>query len=235
MSQSTTAAAAKVLSITTGCQPAYLSAVKDAVSRVLRGVVIAVPTDTIYGLACNADCDDAVKKLYEIKERQLTNRLAICVADISDIYKWCHVNVTQQLLQRLLPGQVTLVFERQNSLNEKFNAGSKTIAVRIPDSDFIRSVCRQAACPLALTSANISASASCLAVEEFSELWPLIDRVYDAGPLHEQEPQRLGSTIVDLTSAGHYSIKRKGCAYSTVISVLSQFDLHPKPDSVPSN
>ena len=217
---------AKVLPLVS---PALPAAVRDAVSRIVRGAVIAVPTDTIYGLACDAHSDEAVKQLYQIKKRVTTNPVAICVADISDIYKWCRVTVSRQLLQLLLPGQVTLVFERLEVLNKNLNPACRTIGVRIPDSDFVRGVCRESARPIALTSANISASESCLTVQEFSALWPLIDRVYDAGPLHEQDPQRLGSTIVDLSSPGHYCIRRQGCAHSAVVTVLSQFDLCPKP------
>lgn len=223
-------AVAKVLPLVSGSSAASLPAIRDAVSRILRGAVIAVPTDTIYGLACSALCDDAVRQLYQIKKRVTTNPVAICVADISDIYKWCRVTVCQQLLQLLLPGQVTLVFERLDSLNRNLNPASRTIAVRIPDNDFVRGVCRESAHPLALSSANISASESCLTVEEFSALWPQIDRVYDGGPLHRQDPQRLGSTIVDLSAPGQFTIRRTGCAHSAVLKVLSQFHLSPKHD-----
>lgn len=216
---------AKVLTLVSGSSAASLSAVRDAVTRIRKGAVIAVPTDTIYGLACDAHSDDAVKQLYQIKKRPATNPLAICVADISDIYKWCHVTVCQQLLQLLLPGQVTLVFERLENLSKNLNPESRTIAVRIPDSDFVRCVCRESDVPLALSSANISASESCLSVDEFASLWPLIDRVYDGGPLHRQDPQRLGSTIIDLSKSGHFTIRRKGCAHSAVLTALSQFNL----------
>jgi tRNA threonylcarbamoyl adenosine modification protein (Sua5/YciO/YrdC/YwlC family) len=199
------------------------------VARIRKGAVIAVPTDTIYGLACDAHSDDAVRQLYRIKQRPASNPLAICVADISDIYKWCRVTVSQQLLQLLLPGQVTLVFERLENLNKNLNPDSRTIAVRIPDCDFVRSVCRESAVPLALSSANISASESCLSVEEFSSLWPQIDRVYDAGSLHRNDPLRLGSTIIDLSKSGHFTIRRDGCAHSAVVTALCQFNLISLP------
>lgn len=220
----------KVLPLVTGTATAALPAVRDAVSRITRGSVIALPTDTIYGLACDASCDQAVQRMYEVKKRSVANPLAVCVADISDIYKWCRVTVCDELLHSLLPGQVTLVFERLENLSKNLNPQCKTVAIRIPDHDFVRSVCRLSGRPLALTSANISAGESCLSVQEFSHLWPLVDRVYDGGPLNHQDPQRLGSTIVDLSSHGKYIIRRKGCAHSLVLKVLSQFHLSPGSD-----
>lgn len=202
------------------------SAVKDAVAHVLKGSVIAVPTDTLYGLACSAFCDEAISRLYAVKQRSAASPLAICVADISDIYKWCHVSVSRELLESLLPGPVTVVFERSVHLNKRLNPDCRKIAVRIPDHDFVRSIVRNTNVPLALTSANISAEQSCLSVNEFSHLWSQIDAVFDGGPLHDKDPERLGSTVVDFSVEGKCLIGRKGCALPLVTKILSEFKVN---------
>lgn len=203
------------------------SAVRLAVNLLENGSVIAVPTDTIYGLACCANNEEAVAKLYQIKKRNLVKPLAICVANVDDVYKWCNVGAPSSLLSQLLPGQVTLVFERSTNLNSTLNPDHSSIGVRVPGCKFIRSVSRELGQPLALTSANVSNEEASLRVEEFAELWHHLEGVFDAGSLASLDPQRLGSTIVDLSQAGRYSILRRGCAESLVTQVLSQYNLLP--------
>ena len=203
------------------------SAVELAVNLLRKSSVIAVPTDTIYGLACCASSKEAVAKLYQIKKRNLVKPLAICVANVDDVYKWCNVNVPSSLLSQLLPGQVTLVFERSINLNSSINPDHSSIGVRIPGCQFIRSVSQKLGQPLALTSANVSNEEASLKVEEFSKLWPHLQGVFDAGSLASLDPHRLGSTIVDFSQTGRYSILRRGCAESLVSQVLSQHHLLP--------
>ncbi|XP_061675247.1 yrdC domain-containing protein, mitochondrial [Syngnathoides biaculeatus] len=182
------------------------------------GHVVAVPTDTIYGLACLAQNSGAVRKIYEIKGRNEQKPLAICVGEIHDIYKYCKVNVKEALLSDLLPGPVTLVLERSEILNNELNPFTSLVGVRIPDCGFIRRLCQMCAEPLALTSANVSAQNSTVAVHEFQDLWPKLAVVVDGGPIGDQS--RLGSTVVDLSAQGRYRIIRAGCAFSSTVDVL---------------
>ena len=199
------------------------SAVEQAVNLVKKGSLIAVPTDTIYGIACDAQSTTGVQSIYRIKKRDPKNRIAICVGDIEEIFKWSRVTVSEEVLTNLLPGPVTVVFERSEVLNEELNPASNSIAIRIPDHEFIREVARKSCTPLALTSANISADQSCVSINEYSHLWPHLEAVFDAGILGLN---RLGSTIVDLTQPGCYKIIREGCALDFVNQVLgSKFNL----------
>ena len=88
--------------------------------------------------------------------RFFSKPLSICIGEIHDFNKWCHVNIPEELLQELLPGPVTLCFKRKKLLNPELNPNSEIIGIRIPDDSFIRQVCRKTNLPLALTSANIS-------------------------------------------------------------------------------
>ncbi|XP_056299994.1 yrdC domain-containing protein, mitochondrial [Pseudoliparis swirei] len=183
-----------------------------------EGHVVGVPTDTIYGLACLAQNSEAVRKTYAIKGRNGHKPLAICVGEIQDIYKYCKVKVKDGLLGDLLPGPVTLVFERSEVLNTALNPFTSLVGVRIPDDTFMRRLCQMCAEPLALTSANISSHTSTVAVEEFQELWPKLAVVVDGGPIGDHS--RLGSTVVDLSVLGKYRIIRPGCALSSTVDVL---------------
>ncbi|KAM9489474.1 threonylcarbamoyl-AMP synthase [Clarias gariepinus] len=189
-----------------------------------EGQVIAVPTDTIYGLACLAQNSEAIKRVYDIKGRNGDKPLAICVGEIQDIYKYCKVTVKEELLKDLLPGPVTLVLERSEELNTDLNPFTRLVGVRIPDHPFISRLCQMCDEPLALTSANISAQSSTLAVHEFEELWPSLALVVDGGPIGDHS--RLGSTVVDLSVPGRYRIIRPGCACSATVAILAKkYDL----------
>ncbi|XP_035527914.1 yrdC domain-containing protein, mitochondrial isoform X3 [Morone saxatilis] len=188
------------------------------VKALKEGHVVAVPTDTIYGLACLAQNSEAIRKTYDIKGRNGQKPLAICVGETRDIYKYCKVPVKEPLLADLLPGPVTLVFERSEVLNTDLNPFTSLVGVRIPDHAFMRRLCQMCGEPLALTSANISSHTSTVAVHEFQELWPKLAVVVDGGPIGDQS--RLGSTVVNLSVRGKYSIIRPGCALSSTVDVL---------------
>lgn len=197
-------------------------AVERAAIALRKGKLIGIPTDTIYGLACSAQSNEGLSAIYSTKQRQHSKPVAICVADVPDLFKWAKVTVSDLVLRDLLPGPVTVVFERLPSLNCALNPDVKLIGVRIPDSEFIRAVARTCDFPLALTSANKSSLKSSLCVEEFEDLWPALEVVFDGGNLGEIDPERLGSTVVDLSNPGSFRIIRRGCASSFVINVLAQ-------------
>jgi len=199
------------------------SAAGLAASALLGGHVIGVPTDTIYGLAALVQNQEAVDNLYTIKERDYTKAIAICVKEIQDIDRWAEVTVDRQVLEELLPGPFTLVLERNKHLNQNLNPGNKLVGVRIPDDQFIGSVCSLVDAPIALTSANLSGASSSLAVHEFSSLHHKLHSVYDKGRLEGNS--RLGSTVVDLSVEGSYTVIRRGCAGDKLEAIMQKYGI----------
>lgn len=191
----------------------------------LKGGVIAVPTDTIYGVACLAQSSEAINRIYEIKNRNFQNPIAISVSTIEDIYKWCKVTVERKLLTELLPGAVTVVFQRSLDLNPCLNPQTSLVGVRIPNHSFMQALAKECDSPIALTSANISGAKSCLKIEEFEHLWPKLDLVVDGGTLSDSEQSRLGSTVVDLSVPETFRIIRSGSALETTLQILEKYGL----------
>jgi len=223
----------------------------------LRGETIALPTDTLYGFACDSRNARAIEKMYEIKERDKEKPFAICVSDWRMIEKVCVVPlVVEAVLEELFPGAVTVLLKRRtrrrtdydddnsNSssrsstfseeystmLSESLNPNVESIGVRVPDSAFIRTVCKEINGAIALTSANASGKPSCVCVEEFSDLHQKVAAVFDGGKIKGDESKvRSGSTIVDLSlcsdncdrsSNKTFSIVRDGCALEETKRVL---------------
>jgi tRNA threonylcarbamoyl adenosine modification protein (Sua5/YciO/YrdC/YwlC family) len=203
---------------------------KKASEIIRAGGVIGVPTDTVYGIAADAQNKRAIERIYEIKGRDSDKPVAICVDSIDQVYLWGKIKVPRALLETLLPGAVTLVFERQAALNPDINPSTQLIGIRIPDNQFVVSLAKNHQGPVALTSANRSSLQSTLEVGEFQDLWPALDCVFDGGRLSSCEASekaaRAGSTVIDLSREGFYRIIREGSAYQRCVQVLrDQFKL----------
>uniref|UniRef100_A0A8C8R817 Threonylcarbamoyl-AMP synthase n=1 Tax=Pelusios castaneus TaxID=367368 RepID=A0A8C8R817_9SAUR len=197
----------------------------DAAVTVLQGGgLVAVPTDTVYGVACLAQSSQAVQSIYALKGRSAGKPLAICLADVDHIYRYCHVHVPDELLQDLLPGPVTVVLQRSEELNKDLNPFTSLVGVRVPNHPFIREVAQACSGPLALTSANVSSQASALTVSEFQDLWLQLSLVIDGGAIGDAQSAacRLGSTVVDLSVAGKYTVIRPGCALTPTVETLEK-------------
>ncbi|KAA8544037.1 hypothetical protein F0562_021786 [Nyssa sinensis] len=197
----------------------------EAIEALKVGKVIAVPTDTLYGFACDACSMEAVNRIFEIKGREHTRPLAICVGDVRDIQRFAITDhLPHGLLDCLLPGPVTVVLKRGDSsiLEKCLNPGLDSIGVRVPDCDFIRVIARGSGSALALTSANLSGKPSSVDVKYFENLWEHCAYVYDGGVLPSGHA---GSTVVDLARPGTYKILRPGSAKEETLAILERHSL----------
>ena len=202
------------------------AAVERAAQLILEGKVIALPTDTVYGLAAVAQNTQAVEQLYKIKGRNETKPVAICVNSVKSISWWGKVDgLPPGLLDALLPGPVTVVLERTSHLNPALNSDTTKVGIRIPDSEFVHQLCKIVRTPLALTSANASNEPSTLAPEEFQSLWPHLAAVFHCGRIGDSTSLRAGSTVVDLSVPGKYHVVRPGSALARTKTVLKHFEI----------
>ena len=140
----------------------------QAIAILKRGGIVAFPTDTVYGLGASAGDDDAVARVYEAKNRPRHLALPLLLADISQIedvardvsdLAWC-------LAQRLLPGGLTLVLHKAQSVSSVVTGGGDKIAVRVPDHPVPIALIKGLGGPITGTSANVSGSPSPLTAEE---------------------------------------------------------------------
>ena len=208
--------------------------VPEAEAALLEERVIAVPTDTIYGIAALASSETAINAIYDIKKRDHAKPLAVCVADHHNIANICHTtHLPEGLLNHLLPGPVTIILDRRRDskqISGALNPGVDALAVRIPDFPFLRAICRQVQTPLALTSANLSGEQSPVHTSEFGHIAESCAIVFDNGALGQQLDlsdalKRAGSTIVDLRTPGVFEIVREGSALDATKRILAKSGL----------
>ena len=228
------------IKITKTCEE---NAISLAVEALKRGSIIAVPTDTLYGFACDASNPKAIENLYAVKGREKTKPVAVCVSRAEDVKKICEVErmVEESLLRKLLPGAVTLLFKRkwrETRLSESLNPNVDNVGVRVPNCAFIVDVCDAFDGPIALTSANKSGKPSCVDVSEFRELHEKCERVFDGGKIIEDDGStdsallRSGSTIVDLSKGdGSFRVVRDGCVLEDTTSVLLEYGFVERKDA----
>lgn len=190
------------------------------------GFVIAVPTDTVYGLACDATNVEAIRRLYDIKSRNKEKPLAICLGNVVDLNEWAKIDhLSISLLHSLLPGPVTLILESINNTLDKSLCLEGKVGIRIPDYSFIRTLSQRLGKPLALTSANLSNEPSAKQIYEFKNIWNRVPVIFDGGTLNVNSG---ASTIVDLSKTGVFKIVRDGAALEDTISILKSYSLSEK-------
>lgn len=172
--------------------------IREGVSILKQGGVIALPTDTVYGLGASANIYQAVERVYEVKKRPRHMPLSIFLAHMSQISDVAELipPVAWLLAEKFLPGALTLVLPKSRSVPDIVTAGGTTVAVRIPAHPVPIALVEGLGMPVLGTSANQSGKPSALtAAEVYSQLGDKIDLVIDGG----QCTGGRESTIVDVT------------------------------------
>ena len=161
-------------------------AIAEAARLILAGQPVAVPTETVYGLAADATNGEAVARIYAAKGRPSFNPLIVHVPDLVTAEALAHFDTAARALAaRYWPGPLTLVLPRRADapLAGIVSAGLPTIAIRVPDHPAMQALLRESGRPLAAPSANASGTISPTRAEHvLKSLGSRIPLVIDAGP-----------------------------------------------------
>jgi len=180
-----------------------VTAKKENLSVVLNnlreGKIIICPTDTVYGLLCDAANEKAVGKIFEIKKRDKSKPLAVFVKDIKMAERFASINESQKkFLKKNWPGAVTVILKAKKGL-AKLTYKNNKIGLRVPDYGFLGLVLRDFGKPIAQTSANISGKPAVVKIKEVFDQFKSIDvkpdLMIDEGDLPKNKP----SKVMDLT------------------------------------
>ncbi len=181
--------------------------------------LVAIPTETVYGLGANGLNEEAVAKIFIAKGRPQDNPLILHVADVRDIEKFCKdiPDAAYHLADAFWPGPLTMVLPARDCVPKCTTAGLPTVAVRCPDCEVTRRIIRLAGVPLAAPSANISGKPSTTTAEHvLHDHNGKIELIVDGGPC------RVGveSTIVDLTEGRPRLLRPGGITPEQLMEVL---------------
>ncbi len=188
-----------MLTIHADHKPPTFKQLKEVVEVVKQGGVIIYPTDTIYGLGCDAMNQDAVKQISAIKQRDPGKPFSFICEDVAQISEFAFVpNWAFKLIKRCLPGPYTFILEaRRTNLPKKILGKRNTVGVRIPDHPVCASLVKMLKHPILTTSVNLSGGEPLTDPEMLGdEFKGKIDMIISVGPVISDP-----STIIDCTGS----------------------------------
>ncbi len=190
-----------------------------AANIIKSGGLVAIPTETVYGLGANGLDKNAVAKIFEAKGRPQDNPLILHVADCSEIEKFCHSIPPEAyaLAERFWPGPLTMVLPAKPIVPLSTRANLPSVAVRCPDCEVTRRIISLSGVPLAAPSANLSGKPSTTTAGHV-----LHDHDGKIGLIVDGGPCRVGveSTIVDLTERPARLLRPGGITPEELTAVL---------------
>ena len=190
-----------------------------AAEMIRRGELVAIPTETVYGLGANGLDEAAVAKIFEAKGRPQDNPLILHISGPEQMELFCH-HIPQKaydLAERFWPGPLTIVLPARDNVPKRTTGGLSTVAVRCPDNDVTRQIIRLSGVPIAAPSANISGKPSTTTADHvLHDHDGKIAAIVDGGSC------RVGveSTIVDLTEERPRLLRPGGVTPEELLEVL---------------
>lgn len=179
--------------------------IDDVCNIIENSGVVAFPTETVYGLGVKFDDEKALEKLMEAKNRDYSKAITLMVASWLDIEKYAYVSQdAYKIIKRFMPGMITLVFKKKESVNPVMTNGKETIGIRIPDNEYVLSLLNKVG-PMLVTSANLSHHPNTTTTKEvLAQLDGRIDIVVDG-----RTTDHIASTVIDV-SGEEIKILREG-------------------------
>lgn len=195
--------------------------INDAVAVLKRGGLVAVPTETVYGLGADAENELAVRRIFAVKGRPASHPLIVHVADAGQVHAWARDIPTpfDALARAFWPGPLTVVLWRSDRASDVVTGGQETVALRVPDHPLTLELLRAFHGGIAAPSANRFGALSPTTADHVrAELGAEVDLVLDGGPCSIG----VESTIVDLTQPQPRILRPGGVSREDVVRVLGR-------------
>ena len=184
------------------------------------GGVVAIPTDTLYGLAADAFNLDAIERVFAIKGRPEGLALPVLLADAAQL-DMVAADVPlriREVAEAFWPGPLTMIVERIDELPHRLTAGNPTVAVRVPDHPVPRGLARELGRPITGTSANISGMSDPQTLDELrAQVGDRVDGLIEEGP----RPAGTASTIVDVSGDEAKLIRAGAIPFDKIAALLN--------------
>jgi L-threonylcarbamoyladenylate synthase len=204
-------------------------AIEEAATWILRGGLVALPTDTLYGLAVDPFSSAAVTRLFEAKGRPTDRALPLIAANRAQVAD--HLGrlspAAERLAARFWPGPLTLLVAAPSAIARSVSSGTGAVGVRVPADEVARRICAACGHPVTATSANVSGQPATADPDEVERtLGDRIDLLIDAGPTRGGAP----STIVDVTGASPTLVRSGAIPWEAIQLCLQSERSEPPAD-----
>ena len=158
--------------------------------------VIAVPTDTVYGVCARMSTREAQEHLRDVKHRPMTKAFPIMCSDEDQIRTIAVVDArAEKLIRAFLPGPMTLILKKKEEVPSYVNGGMATLAIRMATSLPLKKLIEETGCPVFMTSANQSGQPTCRTLDEIEAACPTLDAMMEGDVTFGE-----ASTILDCTA-----------------------------------
>ncbi len=176
----------------------FQNAINKASDILLSGGLVAYPTESFYGLAVDSSNEDAIRRLFLVKQRSPGRPLLILIPSVEVLDRYVgHIpQIARQLMEEFWPGALTLVFEAGQKVSPLLTAGTDKIGIRLSPHPVATALAQAIGGPITGTSANISGKPACRNAGEVSgsfRKW--VDLILDGGAT----TGKVGSTVLDVT------------------------------------
>lgn len=198
--------------------------IEMAANIIRTGGLLAIPTETVYGLGANALDSEAVRRIFEAKGRPQDNPLIIHVPSAQWLPRFCEdvPPLAYTLARNFWPGPLTMILKRKSIVPDVTTAGLDSVGVRCPAHAVTQAIIRYAGVPIAAPSANTSGRPSCTTAEDVMEdMSGKIEGIVDGGPC----TVGVESTIVDLTVMPPRLLRPGGLPLEDLQRVLGEIDV----------
>lgn len=179
---------------------------EEAAEFIKRGKIVVFPTETVYGIGTNGLDGDAVRKLYEVKQRPLNKPITLLVSNM-EMVNLIAKDITEteyKIMEKFFPGPLTIILKKKDVVPDIVTAGGDTVGVRMPSGETARKLVEVAGVPIAAPSANITGEPSGTNLQEIKKHLKA-DYFIDGG----KSELGLASTIVKVID-GKVQILRQG-------------------------
>ena len=181
--------------------------IKNTIETLKQGGIILYPTDTVWGIGCDARNEEAVSKIYALKQREETKAMICLVADERMLIKY--VKKVPQVAQNIFDvaeNPMTIIYDDAQNLAQNLIGADKTIAIRIPDDEFCYQLSRKLNGAIVSTSANISGIPTPKSYKEISpDILKGVDYIVN---LQKDKIMTKPSSIIKLSSDGVVKVIR---------------------------
>jgi L-threonylcarbamoyladenylate synthase len=194
-----------------------VSVIREAAAMIREGLVVAYPTDTLYGLAVDPRNAEAVRRLYDLKGRAESSALTLIAADAGQAQAAGQMTAAAaRLASRWWPGPVTIVVPARATLAREVLAGGTTVGIRVPDHAVAIALARESGFCVTATSANRSGATAASTAAAVADALPDVDAIIDGGASRGGLP----STMVNATDREVTLIRAGAVAWERVLESL---------------
>ena len=201
-------------------------AIQKAAKWIRNGGLVALPTDTLYGLAADPFSAAAVARVFAVKGRGAERALPLIAADAAQVAEYLGglPLAGQRLADRFWAGPMTLLVHAPRALADGVSGGTGRVGVRVPANAVARAICAEAGRPITATSANVSGEPATADPDRVERtLGDALDLLIDAGTTRGGAP----STIVDVTGADPALVRAGAISWDDIQAWLHSAPAHP--------